>query len=50
MISVKYQQCFFSVDIPEKKDEIETAKKEEEMVEKTEGTIKLSLTHLHVFL
>ena len=40
---------FFSVDIPEKKDdEIETAKTEE--VEKSEGTIKLTLTHLHVSL
>ena len=33
----------FSVDVPEKKDdEIETVKNEEKMVEKTEGTIKLT--------
>ena len=39
---------FFSVNIPEKKnDETETAKNEEEMAEKTEGTIKLTLTQLH---
>ena len=50
MILVEYHQYFF-VDVPEKKDdEIETAKKEEKMVEKTEGTIKLSLTHMHVSL
>ena len=35
----------FSVNVPEKKnDEIESAKKKEEMIEKTEGTIKLTLT------
>ena len=39
---------FFFVDALEKKhDEIETEKKEEEIVEKTEGTIKLNLTPLH---
>ena len=36
---------FFFVDIPEKKDdEIEIAKKKEEMVEQSKGTIKLTLT------
>ena len=50
MILVKHHLYFF-LDVPEKKDdEIETAKREEEIIEKTEGTIKLSLTHLHVFL
>ena len=42
---------FVSINAPEKKDDgIETAKKEEEMVEKSEGTIKLTLTHMHVSL
>ena len=42
---------FFSVDVTEKKDaEIETAKKEEEKSEKAEGTIKLTLTHMHASL
>ena len=43
----RMSSVFFSVDVPEKKDdEIESTKKEEEVVEKTEGTIK----HLHVSL
>ena len=43
--------ALFSVIVPEKKDDAtEITKKEEEMVEKTEGTIKLILTHMHVSL